>query len=295
MRHIFAVLSMLAVTAIAAIAQPCPPLTESQQLAIEGFLKTWYQIPNEQSFALIDSTTVDSACYRKLVFRPSMPAPLLTLYLTPDGSHLVGSLMDLAVDPAVARRKKQNELHQLLTSGALLTTGSTFAPLKMVVFSDFQCPYCKRFAGLVNELAPEERSSLQITYRQLPLSIHPWARDAAALGACVAIQNQSAFWKLHDYLFSEQQRLSNENVKDNALAFLSQTKEVDVANVSACLTSKSYEEYLSRDENLAADLGIRSTPTVFLNGQAIRVTSLQDLRAAMHAATDNVREALTHN
>ena len=211
-----------------------------------------------------------------------MPAPLLTLYLTPDGKHLVTSVMDLEVDPAAARRKKQDETQKFLGYGALLTSGSSTAPVKLVVFSDFQCPYCKRFAGFLNELTPDERSQLQIAIRQFPLNIHEWARDAAALAACAALQDKAAFWKLHEYLFSEQQVLSKDTLNQRVLEFVAKTKPVDTTKISACIANKSYEQSLQRDERLATDLGIRSTPTIFLNGQPIRVASLQDLRTAMH-------------
>ncbi|MBV9085035.1 MAG: thioredoxin domain-containing protein [Acidobacteriaceae bacterium] len=268
------------------IAEQCRPAEKLDTPKVENLLKIWYRLPTNQRFTLVDSSTVDSACYRKLVFRASVPAPLLTLYLTPDGKHLVTSVMDLEVDPAVARRKKQDAVQQVLSSGALLTSGPGSAPLKLVVFSDFQCPYCKRFAGFMNELTPEERSQLQITYRQFPLNIHSWAQDAPALAACVALQDKAAFWKLHDYFFSEQQELSKETLTPKALEFLAQTTSVDTAKISGCIASKSYRESLQGDERLAADLGIRSTPTVFLNGQPIRVASLQDLRTAMHTAME---------
>ena len=192
--------------------------------------------------------------------------------------------MDLTVDPAVAQRMKQEEVEALLSSGALLTYGESNAPVKMTVFSDFQCPYCKRLASFVNELTPDERRKVQITYRQLPLNIHSWAQDAAALSACVALQDKAAFWKLHDFLFFEQQNLSKETLLSKAMSLLSQNKNFDTKKVSACLADRVFQESLQRDERLAMDLGINSTPTVFLNGRKIRVGSPQDLRAAMKAA-----------
>ncbi len=154
----------------------------------------------------------------------------------------------------------------------------------MVVFSDFQCPYCRRFAGFLNDLTPEERQKLQITYRQLPLNIHSWAQDAAALSACVALQDNAAFWKLHDFLFANQQELTKETVAGKALEFLSQEKAVDPNKVTSCLTEKGYQESLRRDQQLAMDLGIQGTPTVFLNGRRVSVRSIEDLRKALQTA-----------
>ncbi len=144
-------------------------------------------------------------------------------------------------------------------------------------------PYCKRFAGFLDDLTPEERAKLQITYRQLPLNIHSWAQDAAALSACVALQDKAAFWKLHDFLFSNQQALSKETLVGKALEFLSQDKAVDPQRVTSCLAEKAFQESLQRDQQLAMDLGINSTPTIFLNGGRISVRSVDDLRKAMWA------------
>ncbi len=286
--HVAQILCALPFCALEMAGQSCQPLESARTPQFESFLQQWYKLSPQQSFTLIDSGTVDSACYRKLVFRASMPAPLLTLYLTPDGKHLVSGLMDLKVDPAVARRKKEEEVEALLENGALLTSGESAAPLKMVVFTDFQCPYCKRFAGFLSELTPGERSKLQLTYRQFPLNMHSWAQDAAALAACVAMQDRAAFWKLHNFLFSEQQELSKETLASKAMDFLSHDKTFDTKQVASCLTGKAFQEFLQRDERLAMDLGINATPTVFLNGQKIRAGSLQDLRTAMHAAGEEL-------
>jgi len=266
------------------LAGQCRPITSQDGARFEAFVGAWYRIGTGQHLTLIDSTSVDAFCYRKLVFRSSAPAPLLTLYLTPDGKHLVTGVMDMTVDPVIAQRKLRQELADKLSSRASVTNGPDSAPLKMVVFSDFQCPYCKQFAETMQQLTPDERARLQIIYRQLPLSMHPWARDAAALTTCVALQDKSAFWKLHDFLFAHQQELSKETLRDKAIDFLSQEASIDTTAVSACLSHRSFEDHLHQDEQLAIDLGIRSTPSVFLNGRRIAVRSIDDLRNALHTA-----------
>jgi protein-disulfide isomerase len=265
-------------------AESCKPLDSTDRPEIENFVKTWYKLPTNQTVTLTDSSIVDASCYRKLVFRASVPAPLLTLYLTPDGKHLVSGLMDLTVDPAIAQRKMREELADKLASGAVLTSGDEKAPAKMVVFSDFQCPYCKKFASIINELTPEERVQLQTIYRQLPLNIHPWARDAAALSTCVALQDKNGFWRLHDFLFAHQEELTKETLQSKALEFLSGETSVDTKGVSACLSQKLFEDSLHRDEQLAMDLGITGTPSVFLNGRRVSVRSVGDLRNAIRTA-----------
>gem|GEM_PF-6784138 len=181
LHHLPVHVGVMALSSMFSSAMACDVITDKDVTKLESYVRTWYKIPSNQTVTLVGDSTVDAFCYRKLVFRSSAPAPLLTLYLTPDGKHLVTGVMDLTVDPVVAQRKMRQELADKLSSGANLIKGPETAPLKIVVFSDFQCPYCKQFADIVQQLTPEERSKLQIVYRQLPLNIHPWARDAAAL------------------------------------------------------------------------------------------------------------------
>jgi protein-disulfide isomerase len=269
-------------------AQPCASLTNQEKSQLEAFVHAWYKLPNDQTITLVDASTVGSACYTKLSFRASAPAPLLTLYLTPDREHLVSALMDLAVDPIVTQRKRQKDLADKLGSGALLVSGEPLAQVKMVVFSDFQCPYCKKFAKVVDELTPEERAGLEIIYRQLPLKIHSWASDAAELSTCVALQNNEAFWKLHGFLFTQQEELTKETLENKSFEFLSHETALDRDKVTACLTSNAFRPSLQADAGLAQDLGITSTPSVFVNGRKVSIRSVEDLRAALRVARSEV-------
>lgn len=238
-------------------AQQCSKLATSDRLRLESFVAQWFKFPANQSLALAESDSVDAACYRKLIFRPSIPGPLLVLYLTPDKQHLVSNVLDLRVDPAITQRERQEELQRILERGAILTTGSKIAPAKLVVFSDFECPYCKQFSEIVDALTPEERSQLEIIYRQFPLDIHPWAREAAELTTCIALENKQAFWTAHRFLFAQQASLSKETLKDKLLDQVSRYSAVPPTSISMCLAQKSYEPALHNDIQLATDLGIR--------------------------------------
>src|SRR5581483_7555355 len=136
----------------------CNPITTKQKTELESFVSLWYKLPKGETMTLVDTSEPASDCYRKLAFRPSIRASLLTLYLTPDGKHLVSGLMDLTADPAIAQRKMRQEFTDKLSSGATLIKGPESTPLKMVVFSDFQCPYCKQFADIMQQLTPDDRA-----------------------------------------------------------------------------------------------------------------------------------------
>lgn len=96
-------------------AQSCSEFTSGKKMQIEEFLKRSYQLPPNQAIR-IEETSIDSACYRKLVFRASMSVPRLTAYLAPDGQHLVFGVIDLMVDPLIAQRRRDgdSEVHRQL-------------------------------------------------------------------------------------------------------------------------------------------------------------------------------------
>lgn len=294
MPKLISIFGLLCVGAVAFPASRCPALTKEQTAQIENFLDQWYRLPPYRSLNLIHNSEIDVECYQKLVFRSSVPAPLLVLYLTPDGKHLVSGVMDLTVDPSATKRKMRQELNARLVSGAILISPRNAAPVKVVVFSDFECPYCKRFAEIFDGLTAEERSQVQLISRQFPLDTHPWAREAASLTECVALQKPAAFWRLHDFIFAHQSALSRDNFRSTALDFLGRQTTADPRAVVACLQERRFKGPLHDDEQLATDLGIRGTPTVFVNGRMTIVRSVEDLRAALRATAIQTDIGKTH-
>ncbi|MBV9081781.1 MAG: DsbA family protein [Acidobacteriaceae bacterium] len=261
--------------------EQCRTVTPDEKVALEAFVKQWYNVPNNTTVTLVNSDSTDPACYRKLEFRASVPAPLLTLYLAPDRKHLAAGFMDMTVDPVVTRRRQEEDVANRLSKDALLTSGPADARVQLTVFSDFQCPYCKEFAELMRQLTADERASARVIYRQLPLNIHPWAQDAAELSECVALQNKAAFWKLHDFLFDRQSELSKENISGKVMDFLSHEEGIDTKAVAACKGGDQVKSFLRDDEQLAMDMGVRSTPSVFVNGGRVAIRSLTDLKAVL--------------
>jgi protein-disulfide isomerase len=90
--------------------------------------------------------------------------------------------------------------------------GNKDAKVKVVIFSDFQCPFCARGASTVHEIKKRYGKDVQITFRHLPLPMHPQARPAAEASMCVNDQGSEKFWKFHDIVFKNQQKLSDEDL-----------------------------------------------------------------------------------
>jgi protein-disulfide isomerase len=141
--------------------------------------------------------------------------------------------------------------------------GPEDAPITIVEFSDFQCPYCRRWREQVYEpLLAAYPGKIRMVYRHLPLtSIHPDAFSAAEAAMCAG--EQDAFWQYHDRLFS------SETLGSEVYTQYAQELSLDMTTFEACMTEHKYQEAIQIDSDFAINLGIRSTPTFFVNGLAI--------------------------
>lgn len=140
------------------------------------------------------------------------------------------------------------------------TAGKKDAPVELVEFSDFQCPFCQRMAPTINEIKQKYPDQVRIVYRQLPLTnIHPFAFKAAEASLCA--NDQGKFWELHDAMFKDQKKLAVSDLKETAKAL-----GMDEKKFNSCLDSGRYVEQVQRDSKEAQRLGVTGTPALFVNG-----------------------------
>jgi protein-disulfide isomerase len=147
-------------------------------------------------------------------------------------------------------------------SAPVTTTKDT--KVTIIEFSDFQCPFCARGAEVVQELKKAYGSKVKIAFRHFPLPMHKEARPASEASMCVNEQSTDKFWKFHDILFKNQQSLDNES-----LAKYAKEAGADVAKFKACFESKKYAKQVQEDMEYGEKIGVRSTPTFFVNGQIV--------------------------
>jgi protein-disulfide isomerase len=141
--------------------------------------------------------------------------------------------------------------------------GPADAPITIVEFSDYQCPYCRRWHDEVYEnLLKTYPGKIKFVYRNLPLtSIHPDAQAAAEAAMCAGEQN--VYWQYHDKLFS------SEILGNGAYTQYAQELNLDMTAFEACISTQKYKDAIQADSDFALNLGISSTPTFFINGLAI--------------------------
>ena len=142
--------------------------------------------------------------------------------------------------------------------------GAEDAPITIVEFSDYECPYCRQWHSEVySQLIDTYGDQIRFVYRDFPLeSIHSNANSAAQAANCA--NEQGVFWDYHDKLFSMEQGLGNEAY----LEYASQL-DMDEAAFQECIGSGRYQDEVQSDFEFAANLGVRSTPTFFINGIAV--------------------------
>ena len=137
--------------------------------------------------------------------------------------------------------------------------GSESAPIQIVEFSDFQCPYCTRGNETVKQVVSHYGDKVSVVFRHFPLSFHKEAHLAAQGAECAGDQNK--FWEYHDLLFANQQALQ----KDNLLEYASQLK-LNQKKFDECLNSGSKATKVDADMAAGELVGMNGTPGFYING-----------------------------
>jgi protein-disulfide isomerase len=140
--------------------------------------------------------------------------------------------------------------------------GRDDAPIELVEFSDFDCPYCRRATETIDLLMEQFAGQIRFVYKDYPLPSHPDAFKAAEAGNCA--HEQGRFWELHDTMFASQGSLGVEELKGYAADL-----GLDTAAFDACLDSGRHAAAVNRDVRIGMSYGVSSTPTLFLNGRAV--------------------------
>jgi protein-disulfide isomerase len=143
------------------------------------------------------------------------------------------------------------------------TKGPESAPITIVEYADFQCPYCTRALASLKQVEEKYAGKVRIVFRDFPLSqIHPFAAKAAEAGACA--NDQGKFWPMHDKLFANQTKLAVTDLKQHATDL-----GLDAQAFGACLDSGKHADGIKKSVEEGQRYGLSGTPSFFINGRLI--------------------------
>ncbi len=142
------------------------------------------------------------------------------------------------------------------------TIGDRSAPVTIIAFSDFQCPFCKESYPVIKQVIERYGADVRFVFKHLPLSIHKQALPAALAAYCAG--QQGSFWQYHDALFSA------ETVSAATMERIASQINLDAVRFNSCLKSDDPRNAVLKDSQEARKLGIDGTPAFIVNGKPVR-------------------------
>jgi protein-disulfide isomerase len=214
------------------VPEPSDAEAKAYYLAARNASTLSFEELKPQLKRLLRSAEIEQA---RLKYADSLRAKAeIAIYLRPPG-------VEVAYDPARVK-------------------GNPDAPVTVVEFSDFQCPYCRRAHDVLKEVLSKYDGKVKLAYRDFPLSqIHPNAESAAEASRCAGAQGK--FWQYHDSLFAEQSKLDKASLTDRAKKL-----GLDAKAFQRCLDSGEFKEQIQADEQDGQKVGVTGTPGFFVNG-----------------------------
>lgn len=166
--------------------------------------------------------------------------------------------VEVAIDPAT------------LAATEGISIGDEDAPVVIFEFADFQCPACGTYATFVTPLIKErmvEQGLVRFVFYDFPLEMHPNSFIAARAGRCADAQGE--FWAYHDVIFAQQATWAAEGNPIGTFVDMADEIGLDAGEFESCLESDRFAEEVTRSLELGKSLGVRGTPTIFVNGRRL--------------------------
>ena len=245
--------------------------------ALEAYLRHVLMWPAAVEMTLGDPTPSIMPGYFQLKVRGTSGgrAQDETFYVSADSQIVIhGDIFDVKTNPF------QADINLMKTDDQP-SLGIPGAPVTVVEFSDFQCPYCKQESRVVRaQLMAAYPTDVQLFFMDYPLEAsHPYARGAAILGRCIYRQNNASFWAYHDWMFEHQGDLTPDNLRDKVTEYARGDKNLDAARLATCAAGPEARQEVDRTIALGDALKLTATPTVFVNGRRmVGTVPMDDLK-----------------
>src|SRR6185369_8181463 len=171
--------------------------------------------------------------------------------------------------------KMERPVVAVTDGGRMSRGGGPSAPVTIIAFSDYECPYCKSAEPTIQQVIAAYGDKVRYVHRDYPLPFHKFARKAAETARCAG--EQGKFWEVHDALYKA--ALSDEAI-DSAVATLG----VDKTKLAACLDAGTAKKMVDEDMEAGGDIGVSGTPTFYINGhQMVGPQSLDGFKQIIDA------------
>jgi protein-disulfide isomerase len=159
------------------------------------------------------------------------------------------------------------------------TKGNPQANVYLVEFSDYQCSACKAVKPIVDQLTETYKDKLLFAYRHYPLDQHPHSQQVAEIAEAAGAQGK--FWEMSDLLFAHQDTFAESDISDFAKQL-----GIDESEIAKAISSGTYKQRVLDDKAAGDRLGINATPTFYLNGKKLELTSFEDLAQTVKQAVE---------
>ncbi len=246
-------------------AEGTPPGNALDKTDLEFFLRHLYVMNSDISVEITDykPSSIEGLMEVTLKATQGERTQQRSYFVSKDGKSIIeGQSYDITENPF-------HENLETISNLGRPAFGKEGVPVVIAVFSDFQCPYCAKEAKVLRtQVAQNYPDNVRVYYHDYPLKRHKWAYEAAIAGQCIQQLAPEAFWKYHDWIFENQHSISEQNLHDKAGEFAS-THGLDTMKLSLCIERQATKSGVDESIRLGRDLGIRSTPTMYVNGRRL--------------------------
>ncbi len=142
--------------------------------------------------------------------------------------------------------------------------GNPDAPVTIVEYSDFQCPFCSASQPALERIMKEYEGKVKLVFKHYPLEMHPWALDAAIISECARMQKPDVFWKLHDHLFARPAQITTENILEETIKLLG-PDGIDAERLTKCHLEQETAPAIHKDLDEGQVIGVVGTPVFLIN------------------------------
>ena len=244
----------------------------AKDAAMKTYLQKHFKIPSADLIKMGPAvkTAIDGLLARQLIVSNEQGQNVsTTLFFDQNESKaIIGQFLDTSMEPWGRVSMSSVNLDDRPTQGP------PGAPVTIVEFADFECPFCAHAFSVLETLTNTTyKGKVKVIFKAYPLNVHPWAIKAAEAAECARLQNPAAFWDFARYFYTNQGSINVNNIQSN-VDKLAKAQKLDEPSLKACMDSPQTAARIKQDQADGNTIRVSSTPTFFVNG--IPVVGLPD-------------------